>query len=1545
MNAMDIQRTLPAHLAIPVRLGAEAGSDRESGACLLYAGHRLLRWLLSCRDGWSGDWALESGFEGLSMALLERETKKGEKGHLIDLVKKSLDNDEAVKAVNDLTAAAELFLSPGITGGEDDASSLVDECRSIVERLADAFEPVWETIVATGGPDSPDTVYGWACGGGYSAFGMTHGCSSISTLLVQQKNKEPLIAGPAAPGEPPGPLIACAGPDNGQWWECPEGLVYDDDGRPAAPLSRLDPAGALGRLLFWNLAADENPVHEAERMVDTGLPEAGGALLTLSVSARSSELTSESLEEIEAFLEENELTGQRETLNEFLLDKIEKDEARLREEDDMKGLSDALLKRQQMESGRRKVLTLSRLANLFRDKLDDRESGLVCLLSALEEAPDDEAILSDLLEEAAHLGKGAETAPRLLDLAQAQSGAVAGTIARAAGTLFMEGGNTDASKARDAFKIALDVFPDDHALLMQASDVAVELKDHDWIESLLSKRRETAPDNSSRLEAILELGVLLHEQLDRTDDAADEYKMALVIDPNHEESFEAMIGIYLKAGRPEDARRECEDLLGRSFDPKMRARVLRRLASLLIDVFKEDAPAAGALSEAFFLDPEDRSTADLLGTLYEGLGEWKRLVGFLRRRVKEEPGNAVSHLLQMAEIASRNIKDTDAALGFLTEAAALDPDDPEPARRIRRLHEDLELWAEVARDIETGLDGLEPREKTETLKHLGDLYIERLSLRGRGKDAFWRALETAPEGHVSELAHRLVDLHKEDGESDREAEALQAAVGAESDDERAADLYTEMARLATEPPADRKTAKGHLEKAVELNPVHRVAVEQLAAILLEDDEPERVIPLVEPLASKAAEEDDDDDERRLRLLGAGAAMKVSDTQGAITQYARVIEIDPTDFRTSVILGRLQAESGQDARASRLLSGVLEHADESLTPMDRIEVLNTAAGCASRQGDHARALEMLDSAYRLKGGVDVQTLRELVDSSEKAGDTDKLCSYLEELVAAEPKGPQRFADKMKLGDACRGALDDPAGALNWYQEAAYEGVSPKTALHKALDAAIAAGEHDEATSILKRILEVEQDGVKRAEYHYALALHVMEHVKDSAATREHLWASIELNPDQEDAVKALENVLVADHDEDGIATLYQLLARHYRLTGQDDKLKDALRKLARGYDERLKNPVLAAEALRQLLAQAPTDMEAATRLADVLTASTGKEKDALGAHRRVIEMDPTREESYRAIRDLCVVLEDEDGAWTSAAALKVLGHATEADAAAFEDGRQPALMLKRDYMPEGTFERLILDKGADPGLARVLAILFDPLSRILPWKQPGDLGLSDSDILDMKGKGTFQNMAAASSKILGIPLPRVYRAKGMNGLAKLAFNPPALAAGDDVMEGWRGKELRFGVGRALASFAPGFQLAGISDVESLRLFFLAALSIAFPDYPVPDDASGVQEMARDLGKSLTPGMRSEILEIMSEFRRDQKSIDSQVFLQGVDKTASRAGLFLANDLYVAGGLLSDDALNLSDLEYGDRVTDLCAWTVSEKYATLRSKMLRTGEEKG
>ncbi len=1526
MSYLDLQRSVPSHVAQPARQAAMAREGWETGACLLYAAHRLMRLLVLARRG--GD---ATGLPAGLLALMGAAGEGGSGDGIPAIVAGRLSEPQVAAARAALADATREFLDLDTlaTRQDRDSRALADAIRS---GLAGIVPVLHDLEVRSSGPGAPGMVFAWW--GPDGALASPAAESGEGTALVLLSGEGSLRLGPAtAHDRRPRPLLPFPPRGEEAAFEADDGRVFGPDGLPASVLGALTPGRALGRLLAWELPADGDAPALAARLADVGLADAAASVLLAARLHGAADRSLETLEAAQEFVAAHGVAEAVTDLNAALIRDLAAEEARRRGADDMKGVAEVLLARQKAEKGHEKILTLTRLANLFTERLSDRTSAAYCLLTALQEDPSDEHVLGSLLEAIEAAGIQAEKAPKLLDLARATQGHERHRLLVAAARLAKAAG--DLPTALDTYLMAAEGSPRDAGLLDEAIGVSDGAGDVDKGTRLRMLRRDATADIADRVARTLELAARHRDLEGRWDLAEAELQRVLDLDPQNSEAFEVLVARRQAEGDTDGLLDLCNRLAPQILNPLARAAVLRRQGHLLIEK-GEDEAAARALGEAMALDPASVQDLDTLAHLCERLGWWRRLLAVLRRKLVAEPERAVELLMKMANVALDRLDDAESALGFLSEASAHAPHDPEPIRRQEELHERLGLWAEVARDLER-IAAEDPTTRLEMLVRLADIQVGRLALRDRGRATMARALQAATGDRVVGIAMRLAELCHEDRDRDGERTALEAAAAATEQDEQRANLYATLGRRALEAPADPEAARDYLEKAVAANPVHPEAVELLARVLLDAGHPEKVVPVVEPLARRAATAGDKGLERRLRRLAARAAAGFGDLDGAIAQSRRVLELDPEDARTKAELGRLLARAGRDAEALPLLDAVLSGAGAVIGD-ERAELELLAARCSSRVGDHAGAVRRFDE-FRRTEGTDPALLREMVEAATKAGDARRQAQWLEPLAAIEPEGLPRFTTMVRLGDLHHDALKDPATALKWYRQAAAEGVSTKAALHKALDAAVAAADFVEAKGLLVELLAQEQDGIKQAQFHYASALLARDNLGDPDLTRQHLWKAVELNPELAEATEALENVLVGGDDQEGLARLHGLLARHFRLTGQEDRLLSELRRLATCYDERLHNLPLAIETLRQVMVASPRDAETARRLADALTRTPGREAEALEAQRRVLALDPTHLASYKAVRDLCILLGDEDGAWCASAALIVLGHETEADRTAFEARRQPALKLRRDAMPPEGFGKWILDEAVDPDLARVLSILYAPMAALLPFKSPKDLGLTEADRVDPAEKGLFQGMALASSKVLGVALPRIYRAKGRTGLAKVAFHPPALVVGDDAFTAWRGKELRFALGRAVTAFAPGFELAGVLDAPTLRLFLLAALRIAFPDAPLPADAEAAADMAPDLQARLSPEALASLKEVLSGFRRQKRGFDPQSFLEGVDRTAARAGLFMANDLEVAARCLRDDAVFLSDLEFGDRLVDLAAWSVSSRYAEMRKAMLQ------
>lgn len=1025
---------------------------------------------------------------------------------------------------------------------------------------------------------------------------------------------------------------------------------------------------------------------------------------------------------------------------------------------------------------------------------------------------------------------------------------------------------------------------------------------------------------------VLRNAIRLHSRIGDTSTGDRLSRRLLEIDPNAVELFEEMVP---RLGGPADVIELGAVLMRRAWKPESRGRYLVATAASLRGLGRLEE-AASALKEASSLLPETVELLDAMRDTLVEANDWTALMGLLKRRAEllQDREQIRAAALEMADIALERLNSPVVALASLTRVA--DMADQQILRRMFAIHAELGMWFDAARDLEglcasTGLPA--------DLIDLARIYRDRL---GRPADAAakFRAAMSMLDGR--ELAAVAIEFAELPGVAEDEAAGFLNRAAAVADDDLLKAAVLKKLGGGTSPGAQAASgaSTSHLEEALRLNPTDHECAIRLAEIYLAGDMAEKAAAALEPPASAAGKSGNRELETRLRLMAAGAATRCFDHAGAARHLNRILEISPGNLEALRRLARAEVTLGQiDSALARL--DAIASAGGALTPTDAA-ILRDLGRAQAARGNHVQALGSLEHAWQLDSDLSEEVLRELSDMAGLAGDRTAMVSWLKRLVNNEEKSPRRFSDLIRLGDTAR-AEGDAQTAIDWYLTAAAEEYSKKLALHKALEVSLEAGRMQGAVDLLGEIIGEEQDALKKSDFHLAAALIFRDNLQDDSAAVDHLRKSLELNPENEPAAQALDARLAETGMFDELTESLGLRARHFRMTGDEARLLDTLRTLGDVYENRLHNAPKAAEVFEQIIAVAPHDPAALRHLAFCQARIPGAEAEALQTLRKVIVADPTSVDSYRALRDLAILSSNEDLATRASTALMVLGHGDESDFHLAARNRAAALHLKADQIPTEVFNRRIAF-DLDTRVARIFELLYQPILRTMPFRKPADLGLSERNRIDMDQDGLFQKMADAVGHVFGMELPDFWYAAGTVGMKKAPFASRAVIVGDDLVQTRRGKDLRYSLSRAVVSFMPGAELCGVLDAPSLRLFFLAALKMAFPEYVLPSDAARAAEFAPGLARNLKEPETAEIRRIISGFSKMQRPVDFPAYMRAVDRIAGRAGLFMANDLEVAAARSLEGDMTLSDMEPGDRVVELCSWAVSADYTELRSLMI-------
>ena len=371
--------------------------------------------------------------------------------------------------------------------------------------------------------------------------------------------------------------------------------------------------------------------------------------------------------------------------------------------------------------------------------------------------------------------------------------------------------------------------------------------------------------------------------------------------------------------------------------PVIDPRQLRREASELANRQQNDE-AAQRYQWLLEHDPTDREAFAFLDSYYR-----RGQQHLLRAELLEAGGTTPllalatrsSRLREAASVYESRLKDYDRAARAMHQWAALEPDNDEAQRGLKRLLERAERWDELAVLIEADVSHASEREMRVTL--LRRLLVVHREKRGdleAAADVLHRLLLHKPDDRGTREA--LLDTWLELGRFDEAAELLEQKVRDAATKPQKLALLQQLARLFREQTQDNDRAFATYERILELSPYDADALEQMAALDQSSGNLERLLATLERQAK--------------RLEGAQAAEVVARMAGiaqrdlqaeerAIELWQRAIELAPEEPAHVQALLAFYEERERHADLVELLR---ERAVLERNPLARVELFRRIA---------------------------------------------------------------------------------------------------------------------------------------------------------------------------------------------------------------------------------------------------------------------------------------------------------------------------------------------------------------------------------------------------------------------------------------------------------------------------------------------------------------------------------------------------------------------------------------------------------------------------
>lgn len=919
-----------------------------------------------------------------------------------------------------------------------------------------------------------------------------------------------------------------------------------------------------------------------------------------------------------------------------------------------------------------------------------------------------------------------------------------------------------------------------------------------------------------------------------------------------------------------------------------------------------------------------------------------------------------------AELFESRLNEPDAALIILCTSLTIETWHTGILDEIERLAERTDGWSEPIEKLRSVATEMTQGPPSAQLHRRLGTWMLRSGI-GDPVQHLRIALQYAPD---PELAAQIRGLLQDEGRYDELVSILDAQRRNETDPQRAealrrdvvqtltaaaehtqglerANLLAKIGDIFEHEKGDRLTAVRYWEQALNADADHLDAARPLIDHYLDENRWERAAPVLEGVV-KAAENSRgllEPRELNQRYIQYGMVLdKVGNEKLALHAYRQAYEIDRSNPRTLERLGNLLFQSGELDQAYHLFIQLADRHERAISPEVLLDSLRKAARIKHRLNDHRVAMGLIDRAVRLKPD-DREALRLASEIADASGDKELAAQARKRLVESESDPRVKFTELVRMGDAFvedGEAVEQGAKAY----VAALE-IEPKSVsvLRKLLGAFQAMERWRESIGVLERLVELESDRMKRSNLYYTMGIVARDRAEAPERAVGFFDRALDEDPHLLKAFEAIDRIFTDLRSWKDLERAYRRMLHRVAETEvpMTDKQRADLNFLlwsAIGeiYRSRVGDLKTAMEAYEAALGIRDDD-NIRMILADLYQRTGANTDGALVQHRKLLEKDPMRAESYHALFRGYLDRRRFDAAFCVSGVLDFIDAAEWDESDFYRKYLGLNLRLaKSPFYPE------LLDRVYPREQNRLVNAIMAHLTIALrdffahPIKDFGVHPRKDR-IADDDNRLLIAQMYRYVAGILGFqPPPHLYkRVDHPLGMRILNSDPPAFLVGSDMLaDSGDDRGMVFELGKLLSWMRPEHFLAAIGNgPQELMLIFTSAM-----DWVAGRSPSGGRDGAALVKrlKSAPSQTQMQIQALMSQYmQRASGPPDIGQWLTQAEHATSRFGLILCGDIRTATDAIRSQpqAMTLASVE--ERVIDLVAYSASEDYFQVRKDL--------
>jgi tetratricopeptide (TPR) repeat protein len=1094
------------------------------------------------------------------------------------------------------------------------------------------------------------------------------------------------------------------------------------------------------------------------------------------------------------------------------------------------------------------------------------------------------------------------------------------------------------------YEFAADIAPRDLELVHKLQTLYRAWGYYKKLIALNQKEIQLVSEQERIIALYREIGEVWECRLFEEEQAMRAYEKLIELKPDDIASIRALSGLYKRHQAWDKLISVYKLLIDDTHNRQDKAEEIRiylELGAVYRDELSDANSAIQAFSHILELEPVIEALS-ALEALYKSLGQARSMTELLQQKLElcNNDKDRLQLYIHLGTIYEKELDDPDHAIEAFVAALQLDPDRLDVLKEIDWLYLRKKKWEDLAQICLREFNLIsEQAEKAELCYRLGIMERDRFTNSSKAKEWFLKAIECQPDLRKAIKALTGLAILAEDWTQAVKYISLEIQYIKDPQDKVAAltdlgSLYQSKLRLV-------QKAKEAFQVALDIDPKSTVAVEAMADILCVQNEWAQAENLLGRLILLM---DKQETEKRSKIYykWGYAAEKLGKKDEAITRYNSSLDAQNSNLDALMALGNLyfeRAQWGFDKTQWQEALNIYSKINQHPAVEDKVEVMHRLAVIQEKLGVKEDAIANYRKVLR-DHPEDMSIISALAKLHLDRQEHEEALKYLEMVVKSEASSFQERRKTLLTIADVQTKLHKHQVAIETSLKAFSLGVEDPEILRKLGELYMAISDWDNAQEWLEK--------------HYTC----LENVVDKVANR-CLIARIQVDgrnePDK--AIKLYQESLAANPGYlpaiQGIAAILEKqekwheLAENYRAfldnLPNDNKMASIPIRLSLGtvYAEKLKDEVHAIDEFEKILELESDHVGAHAALANIKAKYPGSQEEAVREHLFLLQREPLRISSYRALYKISQDLAHNDRALRACRMLQLLDNVIPEEQN-FLKNITPLKLQELD--PEQHLLQTMVNRG---GVYReIMAVTSEHMVKVYPVEMEQKYGLKRKDRLTGEAAGFPQlwQHAERLRKMMKIAELDLYV------LPKKAYRiyventqPVSMIVGQGVLEA-SDVELQFLLAKHMFYVATRQTLLLCLDEAELKRYFRVTRESFVKEgtASTPEDEALLKKINWHLSRKAR-----KILEERADIWKEMAKEEFALYGKQVELASNRCGLLVTDSLEASiylmyrlwalqksGKWITPGKMSLGDLCKIEPVNDLVLYHISEEYGRLR-----------